>query len=353
MLDMGLPASAGGWVPLSDPLGRVGPVPSPAPPASEVAAARDHAGRDGAGAPACEPAFLDIPCSMLVRDLAAVCGDGWVPLPPGGDDSAGEGGRGGHVLIAPKGSRIVVPGPDSAEVVAALRSAGPKVLQVFALALDLWVQGAGGRDPAVASVRRVTEFSRALTAGPHGGRDHESIRGLLDALGRIRFETGPGAGGLRSGDSASGAPGPPLRLHTAPPEGGSGLVAFSPGPAWVKGLVGSGYRVARLPRSFLGLHARNDRYVILLSWYLAIMLRVNRKHGFRYRVGLRTLLEGAGIEVPGRNVSRFLAAIYRALEDLPAIRVRAPALTMYDPPGMLASMIDVSIDPVLLVDYTV
>jgi hypothetical protein len=142
-----------------------------------------------------------------------------------------------------------------------------------------------------------------------------------------------------------------LRLHAAPAGAGSGLVAFSPGPAWVKGLVGSGYRVARLPRSFLGLHARNDRYRILLSWYLAIMLRVNRKHGFRYRVGLGTLLEGAGIEVPDRNVSRFLAAIYRALEDIPGVHVRAPELTMYDPGGMLASMVDVSLDPALLLDY--
>ena len=260
---------------------------------------------------------------MLLRDLAAVCGDRWVPAPSG------------HVLVAPKGSRIVVRGPDAGEVVAVLRSAGPKVLQVFALALDLWAAGTGGRDPTVSTVRRMSDFSRALAAGAHGGRDHEALRSLLDALGRVRLESGPEMRPCRSGNGDD--PGPPLRLH--------------PAPAWVRGLAGSGYRVARLPRSFLGLHARNDRYRILLSWYLAIMLRVNRKHGFRYRVGLRTLLEGAGIGVPDRNVSRFLAAILRALDDIPGVRVRAPAFAMYDPAGMLGSMVDVWLDPALIADY--
>ncbi|HEY8202308.1 MAG TPA: hypothetical protein VII47_13270 [Actinomycetota bacterium] len=286
---------------------------------------------------------------MLLRDLAAVCGDAWAPAPEG------------HALVAPKGSRIVAPGPDSGEVVAVLRSAGPKVLQVFALALDLWAAGTGGRNPSIASVCRVGDFSQALAAGPHGGRDHDAIRSLLEVLGRVRFECSPQTRQYRSGNGED--PGPPLRLHPAPPGAqsesksgsgsgsGSGLVAFSPGPAWVRGLAGSGYRVARLPRSFLGLHARNDRYRILLSWYVAIMLRVNRKHGFRYRVGLRTLLEGAGIGVPDRNVSRFLAAILRALEDIPDVRVRAPAFALYDPAGVLDSMVDVWLEPALIPDY--
>jgi hypothetical protein len=337
MLDMGLPARSGGWAPLSDRVGRVDPAPSRAPGPARTLGALD----------AGEPGFLDIPCSMLLRDLAAVCGDAWVPTPAG------------HVVVAPKGSRIVVDGPDACEVVAVLRSAGPKVLQVFALALDLWAAGTGGRDPAVPSIRSVGDFSRALTAGAHAGRDHEAVRSLLDALGRVRFEGGPlGRGprreGAGPGSAAGDDPGAPLRLHPAPPPSpgaGSELIAFSPGPAWVRGLVGSGYRVARLPRSFLGLHARNDRYRILLAWYLAIMLRVNRKHGFRYRVGLRMLLEGAGIGVPDRNVSRFLAAIYRALEDIPDVRVHAPPLSMYDPFGMLAAMVEVSLEPVRLADY--
>jgi hypothetical protein len=84
---------------------------------------------------------------------------------------------------------------------------------------------------------------------------------------------------------------------------------------------------------------------------VAIMLRVNRKHGFRYRVGLRTLLEGAGIGVPDRNVSRFLAAILRALEDIPDVRVRAPAFALYDPAGVLDSMVDVWLEPALIPDY--
>jgi hypothetical protein len=279
------------------------------------------------------PAFLDIPCSMLVRDLAAVCGDGWSP--------AGS----GHAMTAPKGSRVVVSGPDSGDVVGLLRSAGPKVLQVFALALDLWSSDTGGRDPSVPAVRRVEDFSRGLAAGSHGGRDRERIRSVLEALGRVQFEGPPGVR-LPGGD-----PGPPIRLHAVHEAAGPGLVAFGPGPAWVRGLVGSGHRVAKVPRSFLGLHARNDRYRILLTWYLAIMLRVNRKHGFRYRVGLRTLLEGAGIAVPDRNVSRFLTAIHRAFEEIPGVRVRAPALSMYDPAGMLATMVDVSVDPLLIAEY--
>lgn len=334
MLHMGLSVRPDERVPTVD---RAGPLDPVSPAALD----------GGAG----QPGFLDVPCSMLLRDLAAVCGDAWSPAPAG------------HVLTAPKGSRVVVPGPDSREVVALLRSAGPKVLQVFALALDLWSAGTGGRNPAVPSVRRVSEFSRALAAGAHWGRDQEGIRSLLEALARVRFEDGPDVGvvgrGGRAGRGAreqrasrgEGDPGPPLRLHPAPQGAGPGVVAFSPGPAWVRGLTGSAYQVARLPRSFLCLHARNDRYRILLSWYLAIMLRVNRKHGFRYRVGLRTLLEGAGIAVPDRNVSRFLAAIYRAFDQIPGVRVRAPALAMYDPAGMLASMVDFSLDPALLTSY--
>lgn len=113
------------------------------------------------------------------------------------------------------------------------------------------------------------------------------------------------------------------------------------------------HRVALLPRAFLDLHPRNDRYKILLSWYLAIMLRVNRKNGFHYRVNLRTLLEGSGIRIPDRNVGRFLAAVYRALGDIPGVGCRGPAFALYDPGYLLASKFDFWVRPELLAAYAV
>src|SRR5205823_12204369 len=105
MLDMGLPARRDGWAPLPDRVGRVDPArrraarpsgPSEAEGAlglsgpSRMDGAPGLLGAEGtAGLPgALGPALLDIPCSMLLRDLAAVCGDGWVPAPSG------------HVLVA-------------------------------------------------------------------------------------------------------------------------------------------------------------------------------------------------------------------------------------------------------------
>jgi hypothetical protein len=310
MLDLGFSPTPVGWAPPLDP----------ALDASLPAAARP-ASRQAGG-------FLDIPCSMLLRDLAAVCGEGWSPAAHG------------HTLTAPKGSHVVVRGPSSGDVVAVLRAAGPKTLQVFAVSLELWAGGGGRGEQAV--VCPLTDFSRALSAAPGPGRDADGVLGILEALAAVRFDSGPG---LRTGD---GPPGPPIVLGTPAAAAGPGMVAFRPGAAWARGLSGASYRVARLPRAFLTFHARNDRYRILLTWYLAIMLRVNRKHGFHYRVHLRTLLEGAGIAIPDRNVSRFLAAIYRALDSLPGVHVRAPAFAMYDPARLLDAKLDVSVDPALI-----
>jgi len=142
----------------------------------------------------------------------------------------------------------------------------------------------------------------------------------------VRFVSGPAAGGPGASE-----PGPPIHLA----EGDGPRIA--PSPAWVREFARRDRPIAKLPGSFLRLHAKNDRYTILLAWHLAIMLRVNRKHGFCYRVRLGTLLEGAGIAVPARNVGRFLAAIYRALEALPGIRVQGPAHRLYAADRLLGS----------------
>lgn len=275
-----------------------------------------------AGEQAGVPALIDLPCSMLVRDLASVSSDRWVRE------------NGSFTLKAPKGSTALVEGPDAEEVLWILQAAGPKTLQAFVAIVDLWkAQTSGAKFAGVSPAEIGTRL---------GARNHKLLEPVIDALARVHFVSGP------STARYSVEPGPPIRLH--PGAGGSSR-RFAPGQAWIHELTGARRQAARLPASFLSLHGKNDRYKILLSWYLAIMLRVNRKHGFHYRVGLRNVLEGAGIDVPGRNVSRFLAAIYRALTDLPGINFAGPALTLYSPEDILSRKFDFWIDPLLLSAY--
>ncbi len=262
---------------------------------------------------------------MLVRDLAALASNRWL--------------RDGRAfrLEAPKGSTAVVEGPDAEEVRALLRAAGPKALQAFVVIVDLWKRPTGERTQPPFAGASAAEIGARM-----GARNNKLLERFIEALTRVHFVSGP-SGGRRSAE-----PGPPIRLHG----GATGSSPrFGPGPVWIHELTGARRQAARLPSSFLLLHGRNDRYKILLSWYLAIMLRVNRKHGFHYRVGLRNFLEGAGIDVPERNVSRFLAAIYRALADLPGIDFTGPKLTLYSPEDILSGKFDFWIDPLLLAAY--
>lgn len=260
--------------------------------------------------------LVGLPCSMLLRDLPSVTTDRWVRT------------EDGCVLHAPQGSTALVRGSDPEAVVDLLKAAGPKVLQVVAALIDLYGRGRGGGVS-------VDHIKRSL-----GLRDPRRIEQIALALTRVDFLTGPVSARSRC------EPGPPLRLFDR-----SDASTFVPGDVWLNGLTGARRQAAYLPASFLTLHSKNDRYEILLSWYLTIMLRVNRKHGFHYRVGLRNLLEGAGIDIPARNVSRFLAAIYRAIADLPGVGCAGPSLTLYSPEDVLRSKFEFWIEGSLLPVY--
>ena len=278
--------------------------------------------------------YVEIPCNMLARELAAVCCGRWTEAP------------GSYRCSSPFGSEAVVHGPDAAVIVRSLSALGPKALQVFAVAIELWREETSGRDAEVAvheSVGRIAGRLDGLGAGKGSPRLHSEVGKALDALGSITFTSAP-----RSARFGGSRPGSPLVVseHGASSEGNP--VVYCPGAPWARELTGRSPRVAVLPRSFLALHAKNERYKILISWYLAIMLRVNRKYGWHYRVTLKTLLQGAGIDIPRRNVSRFLAAIYRSLVELPGIGFSGPPLTLYSGPEILASRFDFWAEPELL-----
>jgi hypothetical protein len=281
-------------------------------------------------------AYVDIPCNMLMRDLAAVCCADWKE------------GRGSYLLSAPMGSEAVICSPHAQEIVATLSAVGPKALQAFAVAVELWQEDAKDRHPDVLTVQPLRRIASGLDgrgSGRCSSRLLSEIRSVLEALTTVSLLSAPPS--ARNGGTR---PGPPLVIGDSdcPPVAAEGI-AYRPGFLWVRELMGPSPRVAKLPRSFLTLHAKNDRFKILLSWYLAIMLRVNRKYGWHYRVMLRKLLEGAGIGIPRRNVTRFLSAIYRSLETLPGVGFSGPALTLYSAEEILASRFDFWAEPELLV----
>lgn len=281
------------------------------------------------------PLFVDLPCSMLVRDLAAVCSGRWSKL---GD---------AYILDGPKGSKAVVEGSKAASVVQTLSWAGPKTLQVFATLVELWRLDTGGRDPDVPAHRSIADIAAWMQRenGVPSARDRENVAATVAALANLQFVVGPAARTMRKDP-----PGPPIRLSDPLLDDHPGPV-FAPGAEWVRALRGPGIQVAKLPRAVLGMHARNERYKILLSFYLAIMLRVNRKYGYHYRVNLRTLLDGAGIPIPDRNVSRFISAIYNAFDEMPSIRWKGPAYALYAAEEILDSKFTFSPSHELIVAY--
>ncbi len=268
---------------------------------------------------------------MLVRDLGALCASTW--------------STDGNALVArlPKGSVAVVEGQDAADIAAALSASGPKLLQVFASALDAWQKHCAQKPDGFCEAG-LDELSDPIAAGNGRAahrREAESFERLLRLLARVRFVSAP-AGAHHP------EPGPPILLRrTSRP----GALSFRPGEAWVRELFGPSPRIAKLPRSFLGLHARNDRYAILLGWYLTIMLRVNKKYGLSYHVRLRTMLEGAGIRLPERNLGRFLGAVYRGLERTPGVLASGPPYLLYAAHELLSAVFGFRPDEDLLRAY--
>lgn len=272
---------------------------------------------------------------MLVRDLASMGSNRW----------RREGSS--FLLHGPLGSRAVVSGPEASGVVETLRSSGPKALQVFTALVELWSLDTGGEDPEAPASRSVSELAAWMDGG--GGaapaRERARVAEAVGALARTRFLEGPPS--LRAGHP----PGPPVEIQSQSPDDHNGPLVFRPGPGWVRDFRGRTHRVAKLPRGFLSMHARNQRYQILLSFYLSIMLRVNRKHGFFYAVNLRTLLEGAGIPIPARNVSRFISAIYGALAEVPGVRCKAPRFSWYSAEELLAAKLAFWLDHDMTLAY--
>lgn len=275
-------------------------------------------------------AYAHVPCSMLLRDFGALCGGDW-------EKSAGR-----YVFTGPKGSVGLVEGPDADEVVGVLRGAGAKILHAYALVLEAWYRETRGH--AEVSVRRTPRelvcLARPELRGPPASREAKETHDILRALARISFVSAPGG---------RQHPGAPLWLKQE--DGPASALVFAPGPAWVRELASRAPRRALLPWSFFRFHAKNDRYVIMLAWHLAIMLRVNRKYGYSYHVKLGTLLRGAGIAVPGRNTSRFIGAVYRALHAVPGVVVSAQPFTLYSAERLLASCVVVRPSPESFVAY--
>jgi hypothetical protein len=264
---------------------------------------------------------------MLARDLGAVPCAIWV-----------SNGR-GFAAKLPRGSVVVVEGRDAERTLTTLRAAGPKILQLYATLLDEWQA-----DESVADPERLWErvaWSLAAGGGSHRSsvspREIERAQRIVGAMARLDFVSAPA-----SRRSADPEPGPPVVIDAS--GGRAGWIR--PGERWIGRMRGPSPQIAKLPRSFLSLHARNDRYGILLSWYLSIMVRVNRKYGFSYHVKLRTLLEGLGIPVPRRNPSRFLAAVLRGLETAPGFVFSGPVglarssrdMLVYSSPEILSSI---------------
>lgn len=284
-----------------------------------------HLGAVRASAPRALP-VIDLPCSMLVRDLPSVATGDWTPH------------RSGLILVAPKGSTAFIQTPGE-HVPDTLHRAGPKVLQIFAVLIQRWRAQAPARRPDAPLQVSTGSIAADILRGRVSSRERQEVAAIIDCLSRISFLSGPS--GHRN------TPDPPIRLHG----GDDDTLTVSLGASWVRELCGTGSRAAKLPLRALSLHARNDRYTILLAWYLSIMLRVNRKHGFRYRASLARVLEGAGIQVPDRNVGRFLRAIYHALDAVPGVRWAGPSHTLYASSELLDAKFTFATEPELLLAY--
>jgi hypothetical protein len=247
--------------------------------------------------------YIDLPCSLLVRELGAIV--------------AGPIHR--THLRGPLGS-IVEASPEAA---AAIDELGPAILQVYACLLEHWQLRHPGQGIAVCTLPQVLRRLERRE-GRHGGYEPGQRRQIALAarsLAQLDFVAGP------KGADASGAP---IELLD---ETGRTLV-FRPARSWLV----PPWQMARMSRGLYKFHPRNDRYKILLLWHLGLMLRINRKHGYRYRVSLGRLLQGAGIGIPERNRGRFLGSIQAALDSLPGIAFRGPRFTLFAADELLASI---------------
>lgn len=248
------------------------------------------------------PRPVELPCSLLVRELGAIVATR-NPAPR---------------LRGPLGSVVVV----SPDVVRALGELGPATLQVYAALLELWQLRRSDNGVAVCTLPQVLRWL-GRREGRHGGYEPNQRRQIELAartLAGLDFVAGP------KGQEACGAP---VEFYDEP---GRTLV-FRPASRWLV----PPWQMARVSRDLYAFHPRNDRYRILLLWHLSLMLRINRKHGYRYRVSLGRLLQGAGIGLPERNRGRFLGSIYSALEGLPGIAFRGPRFTLFATDELLSS----------------
>ncbi len=223
---------------------------------------------------------------MLARDLAAMGSEAWISH-----------GSTMH-LTAPKGSVVLVHDSDAAAVVERLRASTPRALQI--LAMMSWLRDHGQ------TASMPNEIAAGIGSGATRGVATSEVARTLEDLGRLDFLSGP-----VSEASERQVPGTPVIALA-----GGGFELADP---WIAAMSGRRRQVAKVPGRFLALHAKNDRYEILVAWHLAIMLRINRKHGYYYRVSLRKLLQGCGIDVPRRNVGRFLTAVLRALTEIEGV----------------------------------
>lgn len=238
---------------------------------------------------------IKIPCTMLARDLASVGLEAWVS-------------RGSSMhLTAPKGSVVLVHDGQAPAIVERLRSSTPRALQI--LVMMSWLKERGHCEPTP------TEIAAGIGAGATRGVATSEVARTLEDLCHLEFLSGP-----VSEASDRQVPGPPV---VALPGG-----RYQLAETWTALMTGRRQQVAKIPERFLAMHAKNDRYQILIAWHLSIMLRINRKHGYYYRVSLRKLLHGCGIDIPRRNVGRFLTAVQRALQEIEGVGSVGP-----DPSG--------------------
>ena len=82
-------------------------------------------------------------------------------------------------------------------------------------------------------------------------------------------------------------------------------------------LCGDTPQFAEVSGKLLAYHPVREKYQIVIGFGLAFYDRVNRKHSRQlHKIDLPSLLTLAGIEIPAKNVSRFLEQIQAAVEKL-------------------------------------
>ncbi|MES2460818.1 MAG: hypothetical protein V4671_09545 [Armatimonadota bacterium] len=112
---------------------------------------------------------------------------------------------------------------------------------------------------------------------------------------------------------------------------GSVAIRYHIGEELYEWLCGENPIYARLSTKILRYNSHTHRYHILLGVALANYERTNRKHRKSgIPITLPALLEYAGIEIPERNIDRFLERIEKAINDLheddvwPGVKIEIP-----------------------------